>query len=106
VVVAPHRIIDEELQQVVYAPGQAMSNEDAVKYGILKAEDVKEKQKEYDPVSAPERSRKRAVKPQQNRAVTPDEDRSTEVEEPDPVVEVAPEGEAPKRKGRPRKTES
>jgi hypothetical protein len=113
--VAPHRIVDTELQRVIYSPGQNMTREDAIKYGVPLDE---ERRNTTD--AATERMRKissRARKPQQDRAVKPAEDRSPEPEpveltdeddktedaqEDEPVEQ--PEVNQPRRRGRPRKT--
>ena len=36
-VVTPHRIVDPELQRVVYGPGERVPLDDAVKYGLVDA---------------------------------------------------------------------
>lgn len=69
---APHAIVDKELERIVYSPGDLMSDEDAVKYGIVPADDAALK-------ASPKRSRRkngdRAKKPQADRMKRPEADR-------------------------------
>lgn len=70
-IIAPHRIVDDELELVVYSPGDAVPYEDAVKYGLVTPEDGEE--------AKPKRARKaaqdRAKRPSRNTAIQPSEDR-------------------------------
>jgi hypothetical protein len=72
-VIAPHRIVDPDLQRVVYSTGQRVPLDDAVKYGLIEAKPDVEV---VDPKAKPAPKRgKRARKPAEDRARKPTEDR-------------------------------
>ncbi len=87
-IITPHRIIDRELGQVVYSPGDTVAEADALKYGLITPEELEARDEARDPDLSTQRvqkavdkragkaGRNRAKQPDQNRAVTPDEDRS------------------------------
>lgn len=67
-VIAPHRIVDQELGRVMYGTGDRVPLEDAIKYGLVKkAEKVAKK-------ATPRPKGKRA--PAEDRAAKPAEDRA------------------------------
>lgn len=65
-IIAPHRVVDEELERVVYGTGQRVPMADAIKYGLVK--------------KAPPKAAKKATKgkrgPVEDRARKPSEDRA------------------------------
>jgi hypothetical protein len=69
-VIAPHRIVDEELCRVVYGEGDFVPMADAVKYGLVKASKAAKK----PAVEEPKRGARRRT-PAEDRAHRPAEDR-------------------------------
>lgn len=64
-IIAPHRIVDDELGRVVYGTGERIPIEDAIKYGLVKKAPAK--------AAAPRPKGKR--QPAEDRARKPAEDR-------------------------------
>jgi hypothetical protein len=67
-VIATERIVDEELQRVVYSPGDRVPMDDALKYGLVKKSAAKKAAKKQAPSKgkrAP--AEDRARKPSGNR---------------------------------------
>jgi len=74
-VIAPHRIVDYQLERVVYGTGDKVPLADAVKYGLIEGDVVETTQTPKKKPTTKRRGSKRAAKPAENRARTPAEDR-------------------------------
>lgn len=70
-IIAPHRIIDEELQRVVYGTGQKVPMADAIKYGLVDGKAAK-RVAAKKATKAPARGKRGPV---EDRARKPSEDR-------------------------------
>lgn len=70
-IIAPHRVVDHELERVMYGTGERVPMEDAIKYGLVEPPEV---EPEPEPAEKPKRPKGKR-KPAEDRARKPSEDR-------------------------------
>lgn len=70
-VITPERIVDHDLERVVYSPGARVPMADAIKYGLVDKPKAKATKAKAEPVKRPKGKRK----PAEDRARKPSEDR-------------------------------
>lgn len=58
-ILAPTRIIDEELERIVYSPGAVMTVDDAIKYGVISPDDERAKKAGGNTAKKPAQNRQR-----------------------------------------------